>query len=246
MIALRGDRVVGCCSCRMTFPRYAAAAARCVASGTLGDIRIVRFRAVHAAASAPMNPPPAWRQSMTLNGGGILVNWSCYELDYLLHILDWQLKPQHVLAAWWPPATAMADYVAPDSDADAHYTALIRCEGGTVLSMERAEMCTSTGDRAWEIIGSKGTLHMPLLSSANDPGRVVLDRFVRGKGVVSKTLWEGPQKRESPDNVITDFVRAIRTGGHTRTTLEHALVMQQITDAIYASAARGSSVAIRS
>ena len=33
MIALRGDRVVGCCSCRMTFPRYAAAAARCVASG---------------------------------------------------------------------------------------------------------------------------------------------------------------------------------------------------------------------
>lgn len=140
----------------------------------------------------------------------------------------------------------MADYVAPDSDADAHYTALIRCEGGTVLSMERAEMCTSTGDRAWEIIGSKGTLHMPLLSSANDPGRVVLDRFVRGKGVVSKTLWEGPQKRESPDNVITDFVRAIRTGGHTRTTLEHALVMQQITDAIYASAARGSSVAIRS
>jgi len=246
LIALRGDRVVGCCSCRMTFPRYAAAAARCVASGALGDIRVVRCRALLPAAPAPMNPPPAWRQSMALNGGGILVNWSCYELDFLLHILDWRLKPRHVLAAWWPPAAAMADYAAPGSDADAHYTALVRCEGGIVLSMERAEMSTSSGDRAWEIIGSRGTLHMPLLSSANDPGRVELDRFVRGRGVVSKTLWEGPQKREPADNVITDFTRAIRDGGSTRTTLERALVMQQITDAVYASAARGTGVAIRS
>jgi predicted dehydrogenase len=246
MIALRGDRVVGCCSCRMTFTDYAAVAAGCVASGALGDIRVARIRAILPAAAAPMKTPPPWRQSMALNGGGILVNWSCYDLDFLMHIMGWRLKPRQVLAAWWPPARAMAAYAAPGSDADAHYTALIRCEGGAVLSMERAEMSAASGDQAWEIIGSKGTLHMPLLSSTTNPGAVVLDRFIRGKGVVSETLWQGPPKAPPVENEITDFVRAIRRHRSPRTSLEQALVMQQITDAIYASATRKAGVSIRS
>ena len=27
--------------------------------------------------------------------GGILVNWSCYDLDYVMSITGWQLKPQN-------------------------------------------------------------------------------------------------------------------------------------------------------
>jgi predicted dehydrogenase len=243
MMALRGDRVVACCSSRMGFAGHAAAAARCVASGILGDIRSVRIRAVHAAPAEPRDDPPPWRQSMEQNGGGILVNWSCYELDYMMQITGWQLAPRVVLAQWWPVAERMSADVASGSDADSHYMAFIQCENDIVLSMERAEFSSMTTDQAWEIIGSDATLHLPMQPSEGKPHAVIVDKFVPGKGVVAETIWEG--KPEDPeDNVVNDFVRAIRDGVPPRTGLEHALVMQKITDAIYASAKSGNGIAV--
>ncbi len=244
MMALRGDRVVACCSSRMVFTAHAEAAAACVASGALGRIRVVRARAVHPAGARPVfDPPPPWRQSMALNGGGILVNWSCYDLNYLMAITGWKLRPRAVLAKWWPVAPPMASFVAPGSDADAHYLATILCEDDVVLSLERAEMSTACKDVAWEVIGSEGSLHMPMLAPDGRPHSVVLDRFVPGEGVQSETIWSAGKSAPTGD-VVSDFVRAIRQGGEPETSLERALVMQQITDAVYASAARGRSVTI--
>ncbi len=245
MIALRGRCVAACCSSRYTFTIHAEAAARCVASGALGTLRLARFRAVHPAAANPSDSPPPWRQSMVLNGGGILVNWSCYDLNYLMHVADWQLRPRTALAAWWPVAAPMRAYAAPESDADSHFVALLRCEGGQVLSMERAEFSSATPERAWELIGSEGTLHLPMLPPQGKPHVLTLDRFVPGQGVVSETVWEAAAPQPPVDNVITDFVRAIRENRPPRTTLERALVLQRITDAVYDSAAAGASVPIR-
>ena len=109
LMALRGDRVVACCSPRKVFTGHGQTAAACVASGALGKIRMVRFRAILAAPGKPNPTPPPWRESMTQNGGGILVNWSCYDLDYMMSITDWQLKPVSLAAkmvagcpAFWP------------------------------------------------------------------------------------------------------------------------------------------------
>jgi predicted dehydrogenase len=243
MMALRGDRVVACCSPRMAFAARTQAAAACVASGVLGEIRIIRFRAIGAAPDVPNPSPPPWRESMAQNGGGILVNWSCYDLDYVLNIVGWRVTPKSVLARWWPVGRKMTAYVAPGSDADAHFIALVVCEGGTVLSMERAEFASAASDQAWEIIGSDATLHAPMLRQATQPDAVVLDRFVPGKGVVAETIWQDGQGQPDGD-VVVDFVRAIRSGGSPRTPLERALVMQKITDAVYASSATGVSVAL--
>ena len=65
---------------------------------------------------------PAWRLSRELNGGGILVNWGCYDLDYLLGISGWRLRPQTVLAQSWRVPATFADTVAPASDAETHIT----------------------------------------------------------------------------------------------------------------------------
>lgn len=243
MISMRGDRIVACCSPRNTFTGHAEAAEKCVASGALGEIRSVRFRIVLSASANPNPNPPPWRQSMKLNGGGILVNWSCYDLNYMMQILNWQLTPRVVMAKWWPISEQTTVYVGPDSDADSHYTAFILCDDDIVLTMERGEFTSATTDQAWEIIGTDGTLHLPMRPQKGKPTAVILDKFVPGEGVVSETLWQ--EGDENPnDSVHQNFVYAVREGKKIRTTLEQALVMQKITDGIYESNRTGQAVSI--
>jgi len=244
MIQLRGDRVVACCSPRCAFSGHAEAAAKCVSSGALGKIRVVRVRAIGGTPPNPSANPPPWRQSMKMNGGGILVNWSCYDLDYLMQIVNWQLQPRVVLAKWWPIAEKMSDYVAQGSDADSHYTAFILCDNDMVLTMERAEFSSATNDQAWEIIGTDATLHMPMVSQRDKPNAVILDKFVPGEGIVSKPIWEEGQDGGPEGGVLEDFVRAVRENKKPKTSLEQALVMQKITDAIYSSTETGKAVHI--
>ena len=243
IMASRGDRTVAVCSPRMAFYEHAEVAAKCVASGALGKIRVVRVRAIGPAPANPNENPPPWRQSMKMNGGGILVNWSCYDLDYLMQITDWQLRPKSVMAKWWPVADQMTAYVGPESDADSHFIALVTCEDDIVLSMERGEFTSATADMSWEIIGTEGTLHLPMRPQAGKPNAVILDRFVPGEGVVSETLCGTDDDRAS-GSVLEDFVHAVRESKEPKTGLERALVMQKITDAIYASAESGASVSI--
>lgn len=241
LIAARGDRVAGCCSPRFRMVPSALAAAECVASGALGDLRVVRARAVLGAREAPSATPPPWRVSHSLNGGGILVNWGCYDLDYLMGITGWQLRPRVVFAQVWPVAEHLAARVAPGSDAETHYTALIRCDGGTVISFERAESAATANDEAWQILGSTGALRMRML-----PGKgkeILLDEARAREGLVTRPLWQGDDDGVSINQLLLeDFARAIREGRQPTTSLERARVMQQLTDAIYESAATGRAV----
>jgi len=74
-------------------------------------------------------------------------------------------------------------------------------------------------------------------------GAVVLNRFVPGEGVTSETIWEQGED-EAHGGVLEEFVGAIRGGPPPRTDLEKALLMQKITDAIYASGESSQSVPI--
>lgn len=243
LLAARGDRVVGCCSPRMRLVASAQAAAECVASGALGDLRVIRARAVLPAGKAPSSPPPPWRVSKELNGGGILVNWGCYDLDYLLGICGWTLKPELVLAQAWPLADHLVARVDPCSDAENHFVALVRCAGGTVISFERGEFVSASADEAWQILGSRGSLKLWL--HAGKGKRVVLDQSSAEDGVGSLTLWEGDDDGSVINQLLLeDFAQAIRAGGQPTCSLERALVIAQITEAIYRSAASGEVVRI--
>ena len=64
-------------------------------------------------------------------------------------------------------------------------------------------------------------------------------------GVVSRVFWQGKDDYEEVRNgLLRDFAGAIREKRQPLTGLEQALVVQQITDAIYASAAQGRAVEI--
>jgi len=243
MIDAKGDLVGACCSSRYRFHRSADVATEFIGTGALGELRVVRCRSIRSATPRPEKTPPAWRLNRSLNGGGILVNWGCYDLDYLLGITGWSLRPASVLARTWPISPQLESHIAPGSDAETHFTAIICCEGGTVITFERGEYVVAQPENAWQIVGSEGTLHLRMIA---EPGRkMVHDYATPDRGVVSETIWEGEEEQGAATiGPLEDFAQAIRHRRSPKTTLEQSLVIQKITDAIYASAERGQTVEI--
>jgi len=243
MIDAKGDLAAACCSSRHRFPGSAQVATDFIASGALGDLRVVRCRAFQAAEEPPKKSPPPWRLSKAINGGGILVNWGCYDLDYLLGITGWNLKPTVALAQAWGVPPQFESHVAEGSDAETHFAALIACEGGSVISFERGEYMPIRSEEAWQIVGTKGSLHLQMVPG--DDNKIIHDDTSTEKGVESKVIWQGAENWDMVHaGPINDFGEAIRTGRQPKTSLERALIVQKITDAIYASAAQNKAIEI--
>lgn len=235
--------VVACCSSRHRFLKSAQVATDFLATGALGKIRLVRCRAASPAGAPPRNPPPPWRLNRSLNGGGILVNWGVYDLDYLLGLTGWKIQPLEVLAQCWTLPPQFADRAAPGSDAETHVAAMIRCADNIAITFDRGEFMTTAADNAWQIIGQSGSLRLNML-----PGKgleLIHDDTTAAEGVVSRVLHRSDDDwniiHEGP---VRDFADAIVGHRPPMTSLEQALVIQRITDAIYASATSGQAVAI--
>ena len=74
---------------------------------------------------------------------------------------------------------------------------------------------------------------------------VIYNKASSQKGVVTEVIWEGEDEwADTRDGLVDDFAAAVREGRSPRTGLEQALVVQQITDAIYVSAETGEAARI--
>lgn len=236
MLEAQGSLVGACCSSRYRSTEAARVATELVASGALGTLRALRCRHVTAAGPRGSNPPPPWRLIKALNGGGILMNWGCYDLDYLLGIAGWGLTPRLALAQTWTVAPHLAEgRVAPGSDAETHVAALVLFNDGVVLNYERAEFFAGATEEGWQIVGTKGSLRLRMVALEN--AEILHDESTGEGGVKSTTLWKGNLDMATIHaGPLTDFVAAIREGRRPRTSLKEALIVQKITDAIYRSA----------
>ena len=174
----------------------------------------------------------------TVEGGGVRV-----APDALHAALGWQLKPETVFAQTWTIPPQFAPNAAPDSDAETYYHALVRCEGNTVLALERGEYMPCANDAAWQIIGTKGALKPRMIHG--NPKQVLRCQTTTEEGVATDVLWEGDEEMQRVhDGPVLDFAAAIREGREPMTSLENALIIAQITDAVYASAESGTAVEI--
>ena len=243
---LQGDRVVGCCSSRLSFLDGARAARRIFDRGDLGHIRIVRCRGIRAVSPRRENwTPPAWRVSHRLNSGGYLVNWGVYDLDYLMHVTGWTLEPETVLAQTWPIAPDLAaGRVAPGSDAETHVALTIRCRCGAVIMLERAESAAMQSEDTWQITGERGSLRLRMVPAGEGP-IVTIDTADPVTGLQSEVVLKEPGGNIQHTMPVRDFAAAIRKGRPPQTDLRKALVMQKIFDAVYRSARTGRAVRIR-
>lgn len=242
ILAVQGDRVAACCSSRLRHFASARAARAHVVSGALGKVRAVTCRVIAPAGAPPVKPPPPWRLSRSLNGGGILVNWGSYDLDYLLGILGFDLEPEHVLAHTWRTPPPFAHYPAPGSDAETHVVATIGFKGGAVLHYERAECALEAEARSWRISGEKSAL---ILQMAPSKGAVVqVSEPDAARGAVTRALWEGDESGWATfnDGPLLDFATAIRHGRPPLTSLRDSLLIARLTEGIYRSADTGRPV----
>ena len=238
-------RIGASCSCRYHGLPSAQVVKDFVATGALGELRVVRVRAVLAAPpSPPFNPPPIWRLNKALNGGGILMNWGQYDTDYMFGVLGWRLQPKRVMARTFGNIAAYATYAHPDSDAETHVVAFVDCMDTTTgrpvaFTYERAEFTTSATDEAWQIIGDKGTLRLWMKEKI---GKQLWFDHPTSKGTVSELLWEGDEDWSQQHGMpVADFATAIQEGHPPATSLERALTIQSMFDAIYRAAASGNS-----
>lgn len=244
MIAVQGDRVGACCSSRYRSFESARVATEFLRSGGLGKIRTITCRGINQPGPTPKNIPPVWRLRRDLNGGGIFVNWGCYDLDYLLGLLDFKLTPQFALAKTWQVPPAFSAYAAPGSDAETHLTGLMTFAEGCVLTYERAEATTLPPGSIWVIGGEKASLSLQMLKAKS--ANIVLTEPNPETGTSTRVLWEGDESvlTIERDGVVFDFVDAIREKRQPRTSLQDALLFARIADAFYASADSGKPVAV--
>lgn len=243
LLSVQGDRVAACCSSRFQFLESARVVTDWIGRGKLGALRLLRCRAISPARPAPESPPPAWRLSRELNGGGIFVNWGCYDLDYLLGISGWRLQPQTALAQSWGVPSTFADSVAPASDAETHIAGLVRCAEDIVLTYERGEYAAAQAETSWEVIGEAGSLRLQMTPAQEK--KIMLFEASRTEGTSSRPLWTGNDSYNDIHRaLLEDFAAAIRSGRPPKTTLAKALLVQQITDALYRSAETGEAVEV--
>ena len=96
-------------------------------------------------------------------------------------------------------------------------------------------------------IGKLSAQKAPLKLNMQDekPDSVIHNRTTTEGGVVSTSLVETDETPETEHSTpLSDFAAAIRENRQPSTSLEKALVVQKITDAIYTSAATGKAVEI--
>jgi predicted dehydrogenase len=243
IIGARNDLVAACCCSRHRFQPCARAATQVIAEGRLGRLRSVHGRALNAARPRPEKMPPEWRLKSALNGGGILMNWGCYDLDYLLGLTGWSLVPRLVLARTWPVPETYLPHLPPDSEAETHFTAFVQCEEGIALTLERSEYTAGHFDPVWQIVGDRGSLLLNMLPAQGK--ELWLETADAEQGVVKELIWSGEENWQTPSvGLLQNLAAAIREAHPPATTLEQALVVQRISDAVYASAREGKAVAV--
>jgi predicted dehydrogenase len=244
MIAAQGDRVGACCSSRYRSFESARTANAFIRAGGLGKIRTITCRAATKPSDLPNPNPPVWRLRRDLNGGGIFVNWGCYDVDYLLGLVDFKLTPQFALARTWQTPEPFSAYAAKGSDAETHIVGLVTFAEGCVLNYERAEFSSLPANSVWQICGDRGALDLQMIKAKT--ANVVLTEPNPGTGTRTRVLWEGDESESSAehDGVVLDFANAILEKRPPMTSLQDALLFARIADAFYASADTGQPVPV--
>lgn len=211
---------------RYTFPvKTLKAYQRAGQFGGINHVRAEWIRRYGGSAS-----PGGWFQDPELAGGGALIDIGVHMLDLGLYILGFP-EVEEV------SGVTRTDFLDGDETVEDSVTALVRCAGGQTVSLEASwaarqrpsQQVVARGPDAGAEFERKADT-MTLIEF--DEAGVSHERDVELHGEMDPSNHEAEDRR---------FLEAVDAGDPPENSLEQALLVQRVIDAIYRSAETGGA-----
>ncbi|WP_121821587.1 Gfo/Idh/MocA family protein [Halostella salina] len=238
--------------CAVNFHNRISAAAEMFkayqADGEFGDISHVRADYVRTRGIPGVG---SWFTNERLSGGGAVVDIGVHAIDFALYAMDFP-EVETVSAVTRSQFGNREDYVDPDDwydetaeavfDVEDSATALIRCADDRTISLEVAWAANEPESNQFVIRGTEAGAELTLggeeltIYDAEKHGADHLVESTASGGSLDHTGWEGSAEL---------FLDAVAAGeAPERNTVEQALTVQRVIDAIYRSAETGECVSV--
>lgn len=235
-------QIVAVASSRFRFTRNYFALRKAIADSGVAPVRQIIHEGLRPIPEPPSTPPPSWRLSHVQNGGGVMSNWGCYDLDYLMSLLPAQDRPIEVSASIRGIPREIERWVAPGSDAETLVSVMVRFSSGTTIHLNRGEFLPIDAERnATVILGETASAYTHMVST-DEP--VHITRYEPNGSATEETATTDEGYDNFHEGMIRDFIDAVLDDRTPATDLSRARIIQQLTDAIYQSARENRSIAL--
>ncbi|MFC7193448.1 Gfo/Idh/MocA family protein [Halosimplex aquaticum] len=216
--------------------------------GRFGDITHVQANYVRSRGIPGVG---SWFTNEELSGGGAVVDIGVHAIDFALYLMDFP-PVEEVFAVTRTEFGARDDYADPGDwydateeavfDVEDSATAMIRCADDRTISLEVAWAANQTETQEFVVRGTDAGARLDLGGeelSLIESGRQGTDHVMESEltdGSLDNTGWTGSDER---------FLEAVASGEPPEgNTVERALTVQRVMDAIYRSAEAGSCVSV--
>lgn len=242
MLAARGDLVGACCSSRFRSTEGARVAGELLAAGELGAVRRLSADILQPPSAGYDGTSPFFLHRPGWGGQGVLADWGCYDLDYLLGLCGWRHEPRVVLGEMTGLPQFFRQIAQPANDVEVRVSAQAWLSGGVVLDYQRAMFAAVDEARQqWRIECENGAVDLNMLPAAP---QLKVHRY-QADGVRTEALVPTPyQWSDIHRGPVANFIDAVLGDATPRTTLENALTVQRLTDAICHAARTGTAVTL--
>lgn len=230
------QRVFAGCSSRFQVCPPVRAARELIAAGSIGRLQTVRL--AHALGlPPPLARWPVWKRTREQSGGGLLMDWGGYDLDWLFFLLGARFDPVAVMGE--------LDFTGDDgSGLETGYGGQILCRDGLTVTIERRAEQGPRFQRA-EIRGVAGGLDLPFMPGEAAPA--ALRRYhYNESGTLTDEPASAPMCEWGPILAypVVDFVAALQRDGVVASPFAQQARIHAVLEAWYESAKHGRSVTV--
>lgn len=231
-----GKRLMINFSYRFSEPSFALKAQ--VDSGILGDIYFART-IWHRRRGIPRFG--GWFGQKALSGGGPLIDLGVHRLDLALWLMGYPQPTWVMASAYNPIATRLASEAGVAYDVEDMAVALIKFANGATVEVEAS---WATNIREAELMETRllGTKAGLVQRNLNEGYQFEAELYVENAGYQFDMKVHPPLK--PVPNPMNHFIESIVTDTPHIATGEEGLLVMQLLDAIYESAATGAPVQI--
>ena len=228
---------VACCSSRFHAGTPVRKARELIANGAIGRLQRIRF--LHALPlPKPLAAMAPWKQKRATSGGGRLMDWGVYYLDWLRFLLGPLFDPAAIFAR-------TENWCWEEGDIDSGFSAEILLGSGISIGLEcRVEH--GPASKRVEVRGTGGGIDLPFMPDFS-PAALTLHRYDAENQLHSETLSEPLTDWSSIlHHPVRDFIDAILNDRDVASPPLSQVMIHGVIDALYASAASNRSEEVKS